>query len=1043
MRLSLWIKFCVVFIGSIFLTGDLLSQNDTQSDSLNHKQNLYAIDIDGNGDLDALTDGLLILRGMFGLTGEALTSGAIGSNAIITDQADIESRINNLGTLLDVDDDGNVDALTDGLIILRYLFGLRDEPLVLGVISPDSQRSETSLIVNYLENLSAPLPEFSSSDFFEVEENQKEIGLISVNYSLDGPLTFSVSKDFLTISQDGMLSFADAPDYETRSLYEAVVTVSNGVIAATQNISISIIDVQEGMDTSIACEQFANYALQNEFRYCWEEDQTTSGTDYSANVISPLEVEFGDETIQIPDSNFAEQLILEYGIILSDGDVAWTNENAYAIHQVMKKIPQYVRSAEFDEREFSSWSLIDGPLVDDIEITNMNSSNNDRVVRISLSAFENATPRIASIEGRRGLYFSNRLHNALVRFVTEEGTDMTAVEKILTERFGVSINPPDYEALTSGTTVEQSSRFQAFHSEEILKIINMFEEMPSGFHKIQGLNYLIRRLDGAQHPLYAEAPAVAWPGSGYIEFMESGFNVFDVEYIHRLILHEKAHFLYSNVFDSDLLMSWADLGGWTHSSGDNLGNLQTNDGWVTSKQTEFVSAYGHGKNPNEDMAESISYFLVNPDALRSRALLKYEFIRDRIMQGDIYISQIQENLTFNVYNLYPDYVFPGKVNKIQISVSGEPEQEKTVQVEIRLHALDKVLEGAAWARVRVSSDAKTYFDLYLNPTDGSDLGVQLRGTKVLSKYAKSGYWQASNLVISDQSGNLRMERAGNDFGWRMYVNNPLEDVTKPKYIENSLNLSLTTREVEDRLVNVVLAKWQVEEDNPKENQGCYGALNDEIPSTYSIQRYSPQSYSGDYQPNACYVEYLMPYYMPSGTYRLNYIFQDDEAGNRSKNYFRIPDGVDGGQFTDTENQLDELAPELSLQTSSPDTLAPELDLNVISVSATPTNPDQPNGETLVEFNFRVRDDISGYRLGYYKFRDPQGLTSGYYHYPASGTLIFPTDFDNDWYDYQATVMLPVGSAPGRWGITELTLIDRAQNFKTYDFTEIVRFDVDE
>ena len=76
MRLSLWIKFCLVFIGSIFLTGDLLSQNDPQSDSLNLKQNLYAIDIDGNDDLDALTDGLLILRGMFGLTGEALTSGA-------------------------------------------------------------------------------------------------------------------------------------------------------------------------------------------------------------------------------------------------------------------------------------------------------------------------------------------------------------------------------------------------------------------------------------------------------------------------------------------------------------------------------------------------------------------------------------------------------------------------------------------------------------------------------------------------------------------------------------------------------------------------------------------------------------------------------------------------------------------------------------------------------------------------------------------------------------------------------------------------------
>ena len=66
-------------------------------------------------------------------------------------------------------------------------------------------------------------------------------------------------------------------------------------------------------------------------------------------------------------------------------------------------------------------------------------------------------------------------------------------------------------------------------------------------------------------------------------------------------------------------------------------------------------------------------------------------------------------LTFNVYNLYPDYVFPGKVNKIQISESGEPEQEKTVQVEIRLHALDKVLEGAAWARVRVTADRGVNF----------------------------------------------------------------------------------------------------------------------------------------------------------------------------------------------------------------------------------------------------------------------------------------------------------------------------------------------
>ena len=46
------------------------------------------------------------------------------------------------------------------------------------------------------------------------------------------------------------------------------------------------------------------------------------------------------------------------------------------------------------------------------------------------------------------------------------------------------------------------------------------------------------------------------------------------------------------------------------------------------------------------MAESISYFIVNPDALKSRAMGKYEFIRDRIMQGTIYISTLSDQFTF-------------------------------------------------------------------------------------------------------------------------------------------------------------------------------------------------------------------------------------------------------------------------------------------------------------------------------------------------------------------------------------------------------------
>ena len=97
------------------------------------------------------------------------------------------------------------------------------------------------------------------------------------------------------------------------------------------------------------------------------------------------------------------------------------------------------------------------------------------------------------------------------------------MNEILNERYGISIEIDDYLALTG----EPASRFQEFQGSELISIINMFEEMPSGFHKIEGMNYLVRRLNGAESPIHPSAPAIAWVDSGYIEFMEKGFNFFE------------------------------------------------------------------------------------------------------------------------------------------------------------------------------------------------------------------------------------------------------------------------------------------------------------------------------------------------------------------------------------------------------------------------------------------------------------------------------------------------------------------------------------
>jgi hypothetical protein len=50
-------------------------------------------DVDGNGQVDALTDGLLLIRYMFGLRGPSLVAGAIGQSAARNTAAAVEAHI--------------------------------------------------------------------------------------------------------------------------------------------------------------------------------------------------------------------------------------------------------------------------------------------------------------------------------------------------------------------------------------------------------------------------------------------------------------------------------------------------------------------------------------------------------------------------------------------------------------------------------------------------------------------------------------------------------------------------------------------------------------------------------------------------------------------------------------------------------------------------------------------------------------------------------------------------------------------------------------
>jgi hypothetical protein len=113
----------------------------------------FIIDVDGNGEVDALTDALLILRYIFGFRDATLIAGAVGPGCTRCLADEIESFIAANITSFDVDGNGDVDALTDALLILRYVFGFRGATLIAGAVGPGCTRCLAPEIEGYLDPL--------------------------------------------------------------------------------------------------------------------------------------------------------------------------------------------------------------------------------------------------------------------------------------------------------------------------------------------------------------------------------------------------------------------------------------------------------------------------------------------------------------------------------------------------------------------------------------------------------------------------------------------------------------------------------------------------------------------------------------------------------------------------------------------------------------------------------------------------------------------------------------------------------------------------
>ena len=137
------------------------------------------------------------------------------------------------------------------------------------VTATDGTNSTTQSITVNVTDVDDVAPAFSSSATFSAAENQTAIGTVTATDvdTDNSAITFTVSGSELSLTSAGVLTFASAPDYETKTSYTATVTATDGTNSTTQVITVNVSDVD---DVAPAFSSSATFSAA--------ENQTAIGT---------------------------------------------------------------------------------------------------------------------------------------------------------------------------------------------------------------------------------------------------------------------------------------------------------------------------------------------------------------------------------------------------------------------------------------------------------------------------------------------------------------------------------------------------------------------------------------------------------------------------------------------------------------------------------------------------------------------------------------------------------------------------------------------
>ena len=306
------------------------------------------------------------------------------------------------------------------------------------VTASDGVYSTTQDITIGLTNLNDNNPGFTSDSAFSAAENQTAIGTVTASDADGDAVTFTISGTELEITSAGVLTFASAPDYETKSSYTATVTASDGVNETTQDITITIINLIE-----ITAEENINI------------DENTQTADYSitdaggSSVNLEIIRDYGKDftpTNTIGNSD-GTNFVLNDPVVINDGeiyqalsDIQVSDGASITIKAGGKLISRYVEvDGSYSRPAFSTGTTFSNTYGEGVVLVSNDGTNYEEANSVgnqNILLFDGSSFKVEGTKDNPA-----EIRNISIAFATKETSDNASINIDYVNWRGGSLHP--------------------------------------------------------------------------------------------------------------------------------------------------------------------------------------------------------------------------------------------------------------------------------------------------------------------------------------------------------------------------------------------------------------------------------------------------------------------------------------------------------------------------------------------------------------------------------------------------------------------------